>query len=403
MAELINREDDLNTGRKKLNKSIEQSERAENKSDQAVNISNSALNIAQQSHTKSDTTQQEVDNIIIESGTSDAEVIQARGNHDLLYKRLDSTDAQLAETSTQISTSIGKFDWWTPPRQPSFNSTEPGFNPDSERPFEIRTMSYTPTINMLFGKFTDDPKLSGYATREVLGKDQSGQYDIHRFVFTPKNYEKTILLGAGLHGWERMGIPVLARFLYYVCYENDKYPQFNYIRNKVRLVVLPWENPWGYIHGNVRHNSRNVDINRNFPYHWDDYVVQNPGYDNKGSAPDSEVETQYIINTINEVCDAIAYIDFHNMNVRADDLNFHFFYPLYEATDKEMPVKIFSRFNRFNTLYQGSKNPSLYNYAARMDKNISNLDFVVGILNSDYPYESYDIIIIFVFAACFIF
>lgn len=103
MAEYINEKDTLNQGRKKLNKSIEQSERAEDKSNQAVNTSNNAMNIARQSDDKSDDTQQQLDDIIIDSGTSDAEVIQARGGLPLLKDRLNKTDAQLAETEQQIN------------------------------------------------------------------------------------------------------------------------------------------------------------------------------------------------------------------------------------------------------------------------------------------------------------
>lgn len=44
-------------------------------------------------------TQRQLDTLIIESGTSDAEVIQARGGEPLLKDRLNKTDAQLAESA----------------------------------------------------------------------------------------------------------------------------------------------------------------------------------------------------------------------------------------------------------------------------------------------------------------
>jgi len=63
--------DNLNTGRVKLNEAIDQA----------------------------NTVQGQLDTIVIASGTSDAETIQARGGEPLLYNRLDKVDAQLAETT----------------------------------------------------------------------------------------------------------------------------------------------------------------------------------------------------------------------------------------------------------------------------------------------------------------
>lgn len=90
MADLINRRDNLNQGRIKINKSIEASERAESKSDEALNTANQAKE-------KSDDTQEQLDDLIIESGTTDAEVVQARGDYDLLYQRLNESDVQVSE------------------------------------------------------------------------------------------------------------------------------------------------------------------------------------------------------------------------------------------------------------------------------------------------------------------
>ena len=69
----IDKLDNLNEGRVKLNEAINQA----------------------------NTVQGQLDTIIIASGTSDAETIQARGGQPLLYNRLDASDAQLAEKSLQ--------------------------------------------------------------------------------------------------------------------------------------------------------------------------------------------------------------------------------------------------------------------------------------------------------------
>lgn len=51
-------------------------------------------------------TQTQLDTIILESGTSDAETIQARGTETLLYKRLDKTDQKLADMDTYVDATV---------------------------------------------------------------------------------------------------------------------------------------------------------------------------------------------------------------------------------------------------------------------------------------------------------
>lgn len=83
----------------KINEAIDNAENALYKSTNAVNTAN-------QAKAKSDDTQQQLDTIVIESGTSDAETLQARGGFPLLKDRLESVDAQLAEKAekTEVST-----------------------------------------------------------------------------------------------------------------------------------------------------------------------------------------------------------------------------------------------------------------------------------------------------------
>ena len=69
-----------------------------NKVNQMVGIADNALKVAKQSDSKSDDTQQQLDDIILKDGNDIAEVVQARGGEPLLKDRLNKTDAQLAET-----------------------------------------------------------------------------------------------------------------------------------------------------------------------------------------------------------------------------------------------------------------------------------------------------------------
>jgi len=103
MAELIQREDSLNTGREKLNEAIKASDRAEGKSDYAVDTAETALS-------NSESTQIQLDTIVIE-GDSSVEAAQARvdaeGNtYNTLKERLDEKESgfssQLAETMIEV-------------------------------------------------------------------------------------------------------------------------------------------------------------------------------------------------------------------------------------------------------------------------------------------------------------
>src|SRR5699024_11660144 len=107
MAEYIKRQDSLNTGREKINaeltKANENASSARSTSNQANSTANNALNVANQADSKADDTQQQLDDIILDDGTGNAEVIQARGGEPLLKDRLNKTDAQLAETDDNLS------------------------------------------------------------------------------------------------------------------------------------------------------------------------------------------------------------------------------------------------------------------------------------------------------------
>lgn len=104
MADLIKKTDDLNTGREKLNEAIKQSERAENKSDEA-------LNKADQSISMSESTQEQLNQVVIQ-GDSSVEAAQARVNADntktynTLKERLDTehtqVTSQLADTEQEL-------------------------------------------------------------------------------------------------------------------------------------------------------------------------------------------------------------------------------------------------------------------------------------------------------------
>lgn len=155
-----------------------------------------------------------------------------------------------------------------------------------------------------------------YITREFLGKDASDTLPIYKYIFAPKNYTKTIIVGAGIHGVGDNGDPKDNPIaLYYamktICenWQNDR--KLADLRWDCQIVVMPIENPWGFDNEH-RYNANGVDLNRNFDWHWEDFTG-GAAYssDYKGTAPFSEPETQYIRDTLMAHPEAVAYLAFH--------------------------------------------------------------------------------------------
>lgn len=87
-------------------------------------------------------------------------------------------------------------------------------------------------------------------------------------------------------------------------------PMMNALRRKFHFYVIPCLNVYGYIN-NTRWNANRVDLNRNFPPFWDDFVVEDPdNWGTKGDAPFSEVESQIIRDKVQEL-KPVMFLDFH--------------------------------------------------------------------------------------------
>lgn len=369
----------IHDGIKKINEEVEDTtELSENAKHQVENI------------------QQQVNQLVVE-GDSSVEAAQARvdaeGNvYTTLKERLDAEQIKLAHTSFNLSTSIGKFDWWKPPVQPSYNNKDTNYDGPNTGAFPLNQTDYPYDwiIERAWDWFINDSSLEGYVTKTVLGKDQSGTYDIYRYEFTPQNYEKTIILSAAMHGWENIGTAVLSRIMHHICYDWENSPQLAYLRHKVRFIILPFVNPWGYSNQSVnngRTNSNGVDINRNFDYAWNDYVVLDPSYDNKGSAPHSELETQYVVNTLNQFSDAIAYLDFHNMVKTPTTGDFVIYEPIATGRTKIADI-IAYKFRENEVRITGSANPMGCNYATKLNMYGLTPEFVKGAFNPQLPCDS---------------
>lgn len=203
-----------------------------------------------------------------------------------------------------------------------------------------------------------------YITKQVLGKDHSNTYDIYRYDFTPPNYEKTITLFSCLHGNEYTSFFGLCRFLKELC-EKTSEPNLSYLRNKIRLVVVPIANPWGFVNGQ-RQNVNGVDLNRNFDYRWDDYL-SDKGLEGaiyyKGTAPFSEKESEICRDLLASISDLVASIDFHTITtIEAEKI---LYYPRFQDNALTALSDVVKKFNygQNRAIFSSSAVPTLTNYA----------------------------------------
>lgn len=203
----------------------------------------------------------------------------------------------------------------------------------------------------------------GYITRTLLGYDQSDTYPVYRYVFTPENYEKTIILLGHVHGNEPEGMLAIFRTMYHMVMDWRRYPQLSYLRHRVRIVVIPIVNPWGASNWK-RPNSRGVNINRNFDYNWESGPddPESPSY--RGVAPWSEAETRHVRDTVLAYPDAVALIDAHALG--ADWGATMGYLPKYLTFDEERFGRIIRHIDPNSFSWEHADFAGIFNWAASL-------------------------------------
>lgn len=277
----------------------------------AAGIANEAKETADRAETTANSVQTQFDQVVHRETDSDAmsaqATVDAEGNaYTTLKQRLDEKEtnftSQLADTTVYAPVPSA---YWIAPAQPPARIDNEGYFING---FAGDADYY---INSLFEPLRTEN--SDYITRQNLGKDQSGSYDIWRYDFTPKHYEKTIIITATLHGGEIQSTLAFYLFMKLVCEKWKDYPQLAYLRHKVRIISIPIANPWGVSQSpRVRANANGVNLNRNFDYGWSTYPTYNNTHqDYKGTAVWSEKEAQYVRDLVTEHSGAVAYLDLH--------------------------------------------------------------------------------------------
>lgn len=188
-----------------------------------------------------------------------------------------------------------------------------------------KAVDYLTIYSRYDGLVSDFPD---YVTKKELGCDQSGQYPIYQYIFTPKSfglsgvpYGKSfnstqipvVIIDSAIHGEEKPSVLALLNTMENVCRRWKTDEKLSYLRWNFQFVITPIANPYGYVN-NIRHNVNGVDINRNFngDGRWSNGSdeIGSQGY--RGTSPFSETETKYISNTLNDYKDnAFIYMNLH--------------------------------------------------------------------------------------------
>lgn len=212
----------------------------------------------------------------------------------------------------------GQYMAWDPPEMDNMRSNLPNMIFDAYGDYDPMR-AYSQLWDTLVEA---DP---AWITKTTLGNDGSGTYPIFMYDFCPPQYDKKVIVTANLHGGERLGQYGAWFFFRHMLNHWMERSDFAYCRHKVRWIVIPNGNPWGYKNQN-RLTVNQVNITRNADYLWDLYPVQPPpseGY--KGPEVWSEIEARMIRDVINEHQDAVALVDLHFMGNDANKGHYPFY------------------------------------------------------------------------------
>ena len=185
-------------------------------------------------------------------------------------------------------------EWFIPAPAGSLNGDDGAFGDHNWTAQQVLEHLYDPYL----AKYPD------YITRTHLGKDQTGQYDMYGYIYTPETYKTTFFLTGGVHANEESAYYSLAKLMQLVCDATEEDTLFYTLRQNVRFVVVPIVNVWGVSQSHdradtegrkrIRRNGEDVDLNRDF-----------------GDA--TQQETKNVLAFLQPYVDTVDFaMDFHN-------------------------------------------------------------------------------------------
>ena len=180
-------------------------------------------------------------------------VPNTEGEFLLVYTGEEKPEFEVAEIPILLGRDTEDL-WWYAPEQKDLLGNEYSWGNWQWTSDEVYENVYEPYR----AKYPD------YISRYWMGKDQSGKFDMWGYVYRPENYEQVLFLTSGVHGNEPDGYLGLARFLQYVADSDGTHAGLEYLRTKVKIVVVPMVNVGGISMGNLRENLDGVNLNRDF-------------------------------------------------------------------------------------------------------------------------------------------
>ena len=201
-------------------------------------------------------------------------------------------------------------------------------------------------LNTFYDNLVTNNSDYGSVTKTALGKDESQTYTIYEYDFKPKNWNRMVLLSSGMHPYELPAPFGLAYFMKYVMASNND--AMKYIRENVRIKVIPIINPWGWNQNPRKYGTVNgVNINRNCDPMglWESYKGNTTEWNQKGTSAFSENETKVLRNWLSKNKGAEFYIDCHTgFNAFPSDVT----NALYYLSDSPIKTQIESALTKLN-------------------------------------------------------
>ena len=171
----------------------------------------------------------------------------------------DATKAAAADAAGRpaVETRIGRETYYEPLKQPDLFGKGDSFGDMNWDSDQIITRIYEP----LRAKHPDE------ITRQNIGKDASGRYDMWCYLFEPATYQYTVYLQAGVHGVNELqsywGLARLMHVIYGADGNTDCH--LSMLRHTVRFMVVPVVNVWNVTTKQDNpNNSNHVNLNRNW-------------------------------------------------------------------------------------------------------------------------------------------
>ena len=304
------------------------------------------------------------DDASINHDNANMEVKLARGSYNTLNERLSNSDNvqnQFKQQLSEINNNLIVEEWYSK----WIKETTLGSDGiPSEYSHDNYELFFDWILNPLAEEYPD------YVYKTTLGKDTSNTYNVYKYELIPDNYDRTVIMLANVHGNEYTSFFGLCRFVDDLCRNYSTDSNLYFLRHKVKLVLVPIVNPWGFVNSN-RRNVNGVDLNRNTSYRWDEYTSENGqvgGKYYKGTHPFSEKESQYIKIIVDESIDdnLVGFIDLHTLNtIEADKV---LYYPRFAQNAFTNLHKILEKFDaetgNNRTIFSSSAVPTFSNFVA---------------------------------------